>query len=87
MKNNKQQTSVEIKQELKTILGDDAFSIGNMQVSKRVTTLVKAVYYMDAQLKILERWIEDEQGIKHIEAVRQSVKNILSETHRVGEDQ
>jgi hypothetical protein len=85
MTNNKQQTSAEIKQELKTILGDDAFSLGDMQVSKRVTTLVKAVYYMDAQLKILERWIEDEQGIKHIEEVRQSVKNILSKTREENE--
>jgi hypothetical protein len=74
---SRQQTAVDIKQELKNILGDDAFSIGNMQVSERVSQLVKAVYYMDIQIKMLDRWIEDEQGKNHIEQVRQSVKNIL----------
>ena len=80
MANNKQQTAVDIKEELKSILGADAFSLGNMQVSERVTKLVKAVKYMDTQLQMLDRWIEDEQGKEHIIQVRQTVKNILNET-------
>jgi hypothetical protein len=80
MANNKQQTAVDIKEELKSILGSDAFSLGNMQVSERVTKLVKAVKYMDAQLQMLDRWIEDEQGKEHIIQARQTVKNILNET-------
>jgi GH24 family phage-related lysozyme (muramidase) len=85
MSNNKQQTAVDIKQELKTILGDNAFSCGTMKVSSTVSRLVKAVYYMDTQIKMLDRWIEDEQGKRHIEQVRQSVKNILNETYGGGE--
>jgi hypothetical protein len=80
MANNKHQTAVDIKEELKSILGADAFSLGNMQVSERVTKLVKAVKYMDTQLQMLDRWIEDEQGKEHIIQVRQTVKNILNET-------
>ena len=80
MANNKQQTAVDIKEELKSILGADAFSLGNMQVSERVTKLVKAVKYMDTQLQMLDRWIEDEQGKEHIIQARQTVKNILNET-------
>jgi hypothetical protein len=52
MASNKQQTAVDIKEELKSILGSDAFSLGNMQVSERVTKLVKAVKYMYVLLAV-----------------------------------
>lgn len=70
--------SEEIKEELKKILGDDAYSIGYMQVSARVQKLVKAVNYLVTQLKITGKWSEDEECKDHIKQVIANVKEMLS---------
>jgi hypothetical protein len=70
--------SEEIKEELKKILGDDAFSIGEMQVSERVKKLVKSVNYLVTQLKITGQWSDDEECKEHIKQVIVNVKEMLS---------
>jgi len=70
--------SEEIKDELKKILGDDAFGMGNMQVSERVQKLVKTVNYLVTQLKITGKWSEDEECKNHIKKVIANVKKMLS---------
>lgn len=70
--------SEEIKEELKKILGDDAYSIGDMQVSTRVQKLVKTVNYLVTQLKITGKWSEDEECKEHIKEVIANVKEMLS---------
>ena len=60
MKNN-------VKDELKKILGDDAFSLGNMQVSERVQKLVKSVNYLVAQIEMTSNMIEDDENRKQVE--------------------
>jgi len=69
----------QIKDELKNILGEDAFSLGNMQVSDRVRKLVRAVSYLDAQIAMLKKWIEDDAGHDHIDQIQQNLKKILNE--------
>lgn len=70
--------SDEIKDELKRILGDDAFSMGNMQVSERVQKLVKAVNYLVTQLKITGKWSDDDECKDYIKQVIANVKEMLS---------
>ena len=70
--------SEEIEDELKKILGDDAYSIGDMQVSENVQKLVKSVNYLVTQLKITGRWIENEDGKEYIKKIISNVKEILS---------
>jgi len=71
--------SEEIKEELKKILGDDAFSMGEMQVSERVKKLVKSVNYLVTQLKITGQWSDDDDECKeHIKQVIANVKEMLS---------
>ena len=75
MKNN-------VKDELKKILGDDAFSLGNMQVSERVQKLVKSVNYLVAQIEMTSNMIEDDENRKqvevHVNDVITKTKNILA---------
>ena len=68
----------EIEDELKKILGDDAYSIGDMQVSENVQKLVKSVNYIVTQLKITGKWIEDEDGKEYIKKIISNVKEFLS---------
>ncbi len=72
----------EIKEELKRILGEDAFDMGNMQVSDRVSKLVKSVSYLVTQLNITANMVEDETNREHIkghvEQVVTATKGILS---------
>lgn len=68
----------EIKEELKKILSDDAFSLGNMQVSERVQKLVKSVYYLTTQIKIIEQYSDDKKYKDHIKLVIANVKKMLS---------
>lgn len=68
----------EIIEELKTILAEDAISMGEMQVSKRVQKLVKTVNYLVTQIKITGRWVEDEDGKDHIKKVIINAKEMLS---------
>lgn len=70
--------SEEIKEELKKILGDDAYSIGDMQVSERVKKLVKAVNYLVVQIKITGQWSEDEEYKDHVKQVITNAKKMLS---------
>lgn len=70
--------SEEIKEELKKILGDDAYSVGDMQVSERVKKLVKAVNYLVTQIKITGQWSENEECKDHINQVIANVKEMLS---------
>lgn len=70
--------SDEIKNELKKILGDDAFSTGKMQVSERVQKLVKTVNYLVTQLKITGQWSDDEECKEHIKEVIENVKKMIS---------
>lgn len=70
--------SNEIKDELKKILGDDAFSMGDMQVSERVQKLVKTVNYLVTQLKITGKWSDDDECKDHIKQVITNVKEMLS---------
>lgn len=70
--------SEEIKEELKKILADDAYSIGDMQVSARVQKLVKAVNYLVTQIKITGQWSDDEECKDHISQVIANVKEMLS---------
>ena len=71
--------SEEIKEELIKILGEDAYSYGYMQVSKRTQKLVKSVNYLVTQLKITGQWIDEADGKEHIQIVIAKVKEILSE--------
>lgn len=68
----------EIENELKKILGDDAFSIGNMQVSDRVQKLVKTVNYLVTQLKISGDLSDGEDCKRHIDKVIFNAKEMLS---------
>jgi hypothetical protein len=72
----------DIKEELKKILGDDAISLGNMQVSDRVQKLVKSVNYLVGQLHITGDMVEDDGNRKevksHINEVICNTKNMLS---------
>lgn len=70
-----------IKEELKKILGEDAFSMGNMQVSERVQKLVWAVNYLVIQLNMVTNLVEEKDNLivkSHIEDVIDSVGGILS---------
>lgn len=67
-----------IKDELKKILGDDAYNDGSMQVSDRVQKLAKAVNYLVIQLKFTARLQEDFEREAHIEQVINNVKEIIS---------
>jgi hypothetical protein len=72
----------DIDEALKKILGEDAFSIGNMQVSQRVQKLAKSVNYLVTQLYIASNLVENEDNRKevksHIELVISATKEILS---------
>ena len=72
----------EIKEELKRMLGEDAFNTGTMQVSDRVAKLVKSVNYLVGQLNITANMVEDESNRdyvkEHVEKVITATKGILS---------
>lgn len=68
----------EIKEELKKILGEDAFSNGNMQVSERVQKLTKSVNYLVTQLKITSNLNDDIERKNHVTDVINNLKNILN---------
>jgi hypothetical protein len=70
--------SEEINEELKKILGEDAFSMGEMQVSETVKKLVKSVNYLVTQLKITGQWSDDDGCKEHIKQVIGNVKKMLS---------
>jgi glucuronate isomerase len=66
-----------MKEQLIKILGEDAYSIGNMQVSENVKKLVKALYYLDGQLPMIGRDL-DKEGKEYIQDVLTTTKEILS---------
>lgn len=66
-----------MKEELIKILGEDAYSIGCMQVSENVKKLVKALYYLDGQLAVMGRDL-DKEGKDYIQEVLKTTKKMLS---------
>ena len=76
----------QIREELLKILGEDAFSIGSMQVSERVQKLVKSVNYLVTQLYVinglLKDVVEDDSDTmelrEHIDMVVANVKAMLN---------
>jgi hypothetical protein len=65
-----------MKEELTKILGQDAYNMGNMQVSENVKKLVKALYYLDGQLPIIGRDL-DKEGKEYIQEVLKTTKKML----------
>ena len=70
--------SEEIKEELKKILADDAYSMGNMQVSLRVQKLSKCVNYLVTQIKSVGQWSDEPECKDHINQVIANVKDMLT---------
>lgn len=70
-----------IKDELKKILADDAYNSGDMQVSNRVSKLVKSVNYLVTQLNFTKDFVEPERKseiFEHIDKVISNVKQMLN---------
>jgi hypothetical protein len=68
----------ELKEELIRILGENALSIGEMQVSKNVQKLAKAVNYLVLQLKMTANMSENEDIKDYAELIIKNTKDILS---------
>lgn len=67
-----------IDENLKIILGEDAFESMDMQVSNSVQKLSKAVNYLVVQLGVLEECITDEELKEHINIILYHVDDIIS---------
>jgi len=67
-----------IEENLKLILGEDAFDSMDMQVSKSVQKLSKAVNYLVVQLGVLDEGITDEESKEHINIILYHVNDIIS---------
>ena len=68
----------ELKEELIRILGENALSIGALQVSKNVQKLAKAVNYLVLQLKMTANMSENEDIKDYAELIIKNTKDILS---------
>lgn len=70
-----------IKEQLKLILGNDAYSNGlDMQVSNRVSKLVKALNYLVCQVEMIKKDLDERDSAderEYIDKVLLSVSEIL----------
>lgn len=71
----------ELNERLKYILGNNAFNNADMQVSKDISSLVKAVHYLATQLQITGKLtnMEDAGDVNnHVRLVIEKTKQIIS---------
>jgi len=69
----------QLEKTIKTILAEDAFEHGVMQVSNRVCGLIKSVDYLTEQIQYLGRFVDDDYKTEFNE----SVKTIIDITNKI----
>ena len=73
----------ELEETLKTILAEDAFNWGNMQVSKRVCGLAKAINYLTTQIHFVGKYANESDMVEckeYVYSILESTNDILKET-------
>lgn len=64
----------DIKHSLMRILAKNAYKNGNMQVDDDVSKLCKTIYYLEGQMGMISRFVDDQYKQEEKESIRKVIK-------------